>query len=154
VFIYRLIQALEKRKVDYAIAGGYAVALHGAIRGTVDIDLVLRLSKKNLLTAEAALVDLGLQSRLPLRASEVFDFREEYIRNKNLITWNFINLNNPVASVDIIITEDLRKMKVKRILVGDQILRVVSIEDLIKMKKKSKRPQDLEDIKALRWLKK
>jgi len=139
VFIYRLIQALDKRNVDYAIA---------------DIDLVLRLSKKNLLTAEDALKDIDLQSKLPLRAAEVFDFREEYIRNKNLIAWNFINLNNPAESVNIIITEDLRKMKVKRILVGDQILRVVSIEDLIKMKKKSSRPQDLEDIKALRRLKK
>jgi hypothetical protein len=154
VFIYRLIQTLDKRRVDYAIAGGYAVALHGAIRGTVDIDLVLRLSKKNLLTAEDALKDIDLQSKLPLLAAEVFDFREEYIRNKNLIAWNFINLNNPAESVNIIITEDLRKMKVKRILVGDQILRVVSIEDLIKMKKKSSRPQDLEDIKALRRLKK
>jgi len=154
VFIYRLIQALQKRKVGYAIAGGYAVALHGAIRGTVDIDLVLRLSKKNLLAAEDALKDIDLQSKLPLLAAEVFDFREEYIRNKNLIAWNFINLNNPAESVNIIITEDLRKMKVKRILVGDQILRVVSIEDLIKMKKKSSRPQDLEDIKALRRLKK
>ena len=66
----------------------------------------------------------------------------------------FINLNNPVELVDIIITEDLRNMKVKRVLVGDQILRAVSIEDLIEMKKKSKRPQDLEDIKALRRLKK
>ena len=66
----------------------------------------------------------------------------------------FINLNNPVELVDIIITEDLRNMKVKRVLVGDQILRAVSIEDLIKMKKKSKRPQDLEDINALRSLKK
>ncbi|HZX13057.1 MAG TPA: DUF6036 family nucleotidyltransferase [Thermodesulfobacteriota bacterium] len=154
MFIYRLIQALEGKKVNYAIAGGYAVALHGVVRGTVDIDLVLRLSKKNLLAAEAALTDLGLQSRLPLRAGEVFDFREEYIRNKNLIAWNFINLNNPVESVDIIITEDFRNMKVKRIVVGGRILRVVSIEDLIKMKKKSKRPQDLEDIKALRSLKK
>ena len=154
MFIYRLIQTLDKRRVDYAIAGGYAVALHGAIRGTVDIDLVLRLSKKNLLTAEDALKDIDLQSKLPLRAAEVFDFREEYIRNKNLIAWNFINLNNPAESVDIIITEDLKKMKAKRILVGDQILRVVSIEDLIKMKKKSSRPQDLEDIKALRRLKK
>jgi predicted nucleotidyltransferase len=106
------------------------------------------------LTAEDALKDIDLQSKLPLRAAEVFDFREEYIRNKNLIAWNFINLNNPAESVDIIITEDLRKMKAKRILVGDQILRVVSIEDLIKMKKKSSRPQDLEDIKALRRLKK
>lgn len=154
MFIHRLIQALERRKVNYAIAGGYAVALHGVVRGTIDIDLVLRLSKENLLAAEAALKEIDLQSKLPLKAAEVFDFREEYIRNKNLFAWNFINFNNPMESVDIIITEDLRNMRVKRILVGDKILRVVSIEDLINMKKRSRRPQDLEDIKALRRLKK
>ena len=154
MFIYRLVGALEKRKVDYAIAGGYAVALHGAVRGTVDIDIVLRFTKKNLLAAEAALRDVGLQSRLPVKGDEVFDFREEYIKNRNLLAWNFINISNPTESVDIILTDDLRNLKTKRIRSGEKTLRVISIDDLIKMKEKSNRGQDLEDIKALRSLKK
>ena len=154
LFIYRLIEALEKRKVDYAIAGGYAVALHGAVRGTVDIDIVLRFTKKNLFAAEGALGDLGLQSRLPLKGDEVFDFREEYIKNRNLLAWNFINISDPTESVDIILTEDLRNLKTKKIHSGRKTLRVISIDDLIKMKEKSRRQQDLEDIKALRSLKK
>lgn len=154
MFIYRVIEALEKRKVDYAIAGGYAVALHGAVRGTVDIDIVLRFTKKNLLAAEAALRDVGLQSRLPVKGDEVFDFREEYIKNRNLLAWNFINISNPTESVDIILTDDLRNLKTKRIRSGEKTLRVISIDDLIKMKAKSNRGQDLEDIKALRSLKK
>ena len=154
MFIYRLIEALEKRKVDYAIAGGYAVALHGAVRGTVDIDIVLRWTKKNLFAAEAALRDVGLQSRLPLKADEVFNFREEYIKNRNLLAWNFINISNPTEAVDIMLTEDLRNLKTKRIRSGEKTLRVISINDLIKMKEKSNRQQDLEDIKALRSLKK
>ncbi len=154
MFIYRLIEALESRGVDYAIAGGYAVALHGAVRGTVDIDIALRFTKKNLFAAAAALGDLGLQSRLPLKGDEVFDFRKEYIRNRNLLTWNFINISNPTESVDIILTEDLRNLKTKRIRSGRKALRVISIDDLIKMKEKSSRQQDLEDIKALRSLKK
>ena len=149
-----MIEALEKRKVDYAIAGGYAVALHGAVRGTVDIDIVLRFTKKNLLAAEAALRDVGLQSRLPVKGDEVFDFREEYIKNRNLLAWNFINISNPTESVDIILTDDLRNLKTKRIRSGEKTLRVISIDDLIKMKEKSNRGQDLEDIKALRSLKK
>lgn len=149
-----MIEALEKRKVDYAIAGGYAVALHGAVRGTVDIDIVLRFTKKNLFAAEAALGDVGLQSRLPLKGDEVFDFREEYIKNRNLLAWNFINISNPTEAVDIILTEDLRNLKTKRIRSGEKTLRVISINDLIKMKEKSNTRQDLEDIKALRSLKK
>jgi len=149
-----LIEALEKGKVDYAIAGGYAVALHGAVRGTVDIDIVLRWTKKNLFAAEAALGDVGLQSRLPLKGDEVFQFREEYIKNRNLLAWNFTNISNPTESVDIILTDDLKKMKIKNIRSGNMTLRVISIEDLIRMKQKSGRPQDLEDVKALRSLKK
>lgn len=149
-----MIEALEKGKVDYAIAGGYAVALHGAVRGTVDIDIVLRFTKKNIFAAEAALRDLGLQSRLPLKGDEVYDFREEYIKNRNLLAWNFINISNPTESVDIILTEDLRNLKTKRIRSGEKTLRVISINDLIKMKEKSNTRQDLEDIKALRSLKK
>ena len=149
-----MIEALEKGKVDYAIAGGYAVALHGAVRGTVDIDIVLRWTKKNLFAAEAALGDVGLQSRLPLKGDEVFQFREEYIKNRNLLAWNFTNISNPTESVDIILTDDLKKMKIKNVRSGNMTLRVISIEDLIKMKQKSGRPQDLEDIKALRSLKK
>ena len=45
MFLIRLVRALDKHKVDYAIVGGYAVALHGAIRGTVDVDLVLGFSE-------------------------------------------------------------------------------------------------------------
>lgn len=153
MFIYRLIGALESRRVNYAIAGGYAVALHGAVRGTVDIDIVIRLTRKDFLAIEAALKDMGLQSRLPLKAEEVYEFREEYIKNRNLLAWNFINDYNPTESVDIILTEDLRKLRTKRIRAGRKTLRIVSIDDLIKMKEKSGRQQDLEDIKALRSLK-
>lgn len=154
MFIYRLIEALEARGVSYAIAGGYAVALHGAVRGTVDIDIVLRLTKTNLLAAEGALGELRLQSRLPLKGDEVFDFREEYIKNRNLLAWTFINISNPAESVDIILTEDLKNLKTKRIRADRKTLRIISIDDLIKMKEKSSRQQDLEDIKALRSLKK
>ena len=49
MFIYRLTNALEKHHIPYAIVGGHAVALHGALRGTIDIDFVINWNKKNLL---------------------------------------------------------------------------------------------------------
>ena len=45
MFIYKVIGILESKNIEYAIAGGYAVALHGAVRGTVDIDLIIKLEK-------------------------------------------------------------------------------------------------------------
>ena len=38
----RICKALGEAGIHYALAGGYAVALHGAPRGTIDIDVALR----------------------------------------------------------------------------------------------------------------
>ena len=66
-----------------------------------------------------------------------------------MTAWNFTNPHNPVQSVDIIISQDLSRKKVDRIKVGKRILPVLSVDDLIRMKRKSGRPQDLQDIEAL-----
>lgn len=150
MLIDRVVTALRQARVRFAIAGGHAVALHGAVRGTLDIDLVLALSRGNFTAAESALNRMGLESRLPLKAEEVFDFREEYIRNRNLIAWSFVNPADPTEIVDIILTEDLDSTQVDRVPLGRLRLPVVAVPDLIRMKEKSGRPQDLEDVKALR----
>ena len=152
MFIKKVIQALIDQNVNYALVGGYAVALHGAIRGTIDIDLVININKSQFLAAEQALHAIGLHPRLPVSAAEVFDFREEYIRNKNLIAWSFYNPVNPLEVVDILITHDLKKIRTISKKVDRLTIRVASITDLIAMKKQAGRPQDIEDIKALEKL--
>ena len=152
MFLFHVVEALQEANIPFAIAGGYAVALHGAVRGTVDLDIVLRLSKKDFVAAESTLKDLGLIPRLPVTAAEMFDFRKEYIKNRNLIAWSFSNPKDPTQLVDIIITHDLKKLKIKRIRAGAKMLPVLAVSDLIAMKQASGRPQDLEDIRALKEL--
>ena len=150
MFLLRLTKTLEEYAVNYAIVGGYAVALHGAVRGTVDVDIVITLKQSAFLKVEQALTALGLQSRLPVSAKDVFLFREEYIRNKNLIAGSFSNPDNPTEIVDVIITEDLNNMKpVVKNLMGNNI-KVADIASLIAMKTRSGRPQNIEDVKALK----
>jgi hypothetical protein len=152
VWFIRLIQAFDEGKLDYALVGGMAVALHGAVRGTVDVDLIIKLNRKEFLTAEKILRSLGLQSRLPVTAGEVFDFRREYIKNRNLTAWSFFNPSNPLEIVDIIITHDLNHMKKKVIPFQGLKIKILDLDDLIKMKSGTGRKQDLEDIKALKYL--
>lgn len=152
MFIKQVISAFQKYQVKYALVGGYAVALHGAIRGTVDIDFVIQLDRSQFEAAEKALLSIELQPRLPVTATEVFDFREEYIRNKNLIAWSFYHPTNPLEMVDILITQDLKDMQTVGKKIDRLLIQVVSIPDLIAMKKQADRPQDLEDIKALEKL--
>lgn len=152
MFLYEVCAALEKAEVPFAIVGGCAVALHGAVRGTVDVDIVLRWTRDHFVAAESALKGLGLAPRLPVSGAEVFDFREEYVKNRNLVAWSFSNPRDPSQIVDIIITHDLAQLKIKKIRSGKLTLPLLAIPDLIAMKRNSGRPQDLEDIKALEAL--
>ena len=149
MFLTRVVGALDKFKVPYAIVGGFAVALHGAIRGTFDVDLIVQISKANFVATEKALTSIGLASRLPVTAEQVFEFREEYIRNRNLIAWSFANPQKPSEIVDVIITTDLGKLKTVGKKAFGTTIRILDIPGLIKMKTASGRPQDLEDIVAL-----
>jgi hypothetical protein len=149
MFIKRVIKSLEKHGVKYAIVGGYAVALHGVIRGTVDLDLVIALDEAAFTAAEQALTAVGLQPRLPVTASEVFHFRQEYIERRNLLAWSFHNPANPLEVVDILITEDAAGMDVVDKQAFGLTLKVAAIPELIRIKRQAGRPQDEEDIRAL-----
>ncbi len=152
MFLTKVISALEKANVRYALVGGYAVALHGAIRGTVDIDVVIALEKSQFIALASAMQEINMVSKLPVSAEDVFNFRQEYISNRKLIAWAFVNNSNPLELVDIIITHDADKINTVIKKMGNRKIRVAAIKELIAMKKCSARPQDLEDIKALEHL--
>ena len=151
-FLETVCQALDKAGVRYAIVGGYAVALHGAVRGTVDVDCVINWNVKSLRQAEKAINGIGLESRLPVTAEDIFQFREEYILNRNLLAWSFYNPKDLSQQLDLLIYFDLKGKKTKSFAIGDQIIKVLDKKALIAMKRQSGRPQDLADIRALEQL--
>jgi hypothetical protein len=148
--ILKVVQTLKEYGVNCSIVGGCAVALHGVIRGTIDLDLVIEHKLEQFISCEKALISLGYYSRLPVLAEDVYNFRSEYIEKRNLVAWSFYNPSNPIDVVDIIITHDLKKRKSVKIKIRNGSLSVLSVADLIKMKQEAGRPQDLEDIKMLR----
>lgn len=152
MFVQTVIRALDKHRVKYVLIGGYAVALHGAVRGTVDVDIAIALNRATFKRAEIALEEIGLESRLPVTAEEVFAFREEYIRKRHLKAWSFVNPRNPLEVVDILITEDAKRISTVNRRAFGMTLKIAAIPDLIAIKQKAGRAQDLEDIEALRKL--
>lgn len=152
MFIHDVCKALETAKIPYAIVGGYAVALHGAIRGTIDIDIAIRWTLRNLEKVEGVLTGMGLVSLIPVDAKTLFHFKDEFIQNRNLIAWHFYDPHHPINQVDIVITYDLKSASIETIKTLSGHLKVLSRKDLIEMKRKSGRPQDLEDVKALETL--
>ena len=151
-FLERVCRAFDDAGVDYAIVGGQAVALHGVVRGTVDVDVALRWAPEVVAAAEGALLKLGLVSRLPVTAADVCAHRDRYVRERNLTTWSFHNPQAPLEQVDVIIPYNLEGRPVSRIAMGDGSVAVLSAAALIEMKRASGRPQDLEDARALEKL--
>jgi hypothetical protein len=151
-FVEMVCRALTGHRVRYALVGGYAVALHGAVRGTVDIDVVVDWNLETLQGAEEALRSLGLVSRLPVSAADVFNFRDEFVTRRNLVAWNFYNPDDLSQQVDVVITYDLKGRRRQRIATTSGALFLLSLEDLVNMKKASGRPQDLADVEALEKL--
>jgi len=152
MLIEKVCRKLADKKIPYAIVGGYAVALHGAVRGTMDLDIIINQTRQSYIKIAEALLELGFKSLLPVTAEEVFNFRDEYIKNRNLIAWSFSNPSNPSEVVDIIITHDLAKLKTVMKKSQRFKISVLSISDLIKMKSTTGRDQDIADVAALKRL--
>lgn len=116
----------------------------------MDVDLILNLKLSDYELAEKTLAGIDLRSRLPVRAQDVIKMRKEYIENRNLIAWSFVDYKDPTWRVDILITKDLKEMNVEKVSVGGRKICVVSLPDLLAMKSEAGRPQDLVDIESIK----
>lgn len=79
------------------------------------------------------------------------------MREKNLIAYTFLNASEPQFGIDVIVDESLRFKKYLKHSVTVEAWKtpipVVSIDDLIDMKKSTNRRKDAEDVAALLELK-
>lgn len=153
--IERVLAALADAGVEYLIVGGVAVVMHGHLRTTADLDLVVRLDADNTLRAVQALVQLGLRPRAPV-AAEAFanaDQREEWVTTKNMLVFSMWDPSDPTFDVDLFIREpfDFEEAHSRRldVEVGATTASVVALDDLLELKRAAGRAQDLADVEAL-----
>jgi hypothetical protein len=147
--------ALEAADVRYVVVGGMAVVLSGHVRATVDLDVVVDLNPEPALRAMRALQQLGLQPRVPVAPADFADpgIRQSWIEDKHMQVLSFYDPQNLGREVDVFVAYPLNfEMLIQRAVptrVGDRAVPVASLEDLIEMKAKAGRAQDLADIEAL-----
>lgn len=151
-----IFSELNEAKVKYLVVGGVAVFIHGYQRFTGDLDLLLLLNKENLKKVSVAMGKLGYRERLPISITELDNVEKVrmWLKDRNLKAFSFVP-DDPENSVviDVIIEESLNFEKILKESVvrsfGDVSISVVSIDDLIKMKKKAGRKKDEIDVEAL-----
>lgn len=153
-----ILSALERANARYVVVGGLAVILHGHLRGTADIDLVIELSPENCRRALDALASVGLRPRLPVDMKQFADpeIRRDWVENRNMMVFQLWDPNVPGRSVDVFVREpfafdELWSRSAVREVQGGRV-RIASIEHLVAMKRSAGRPRDLDDIAALQQI--
>ncbi len=151
-----ILAALQADGVRYVIAGGFAVNLHGFLRFTKDLDLLIDLEPANANLAMQVLGDCGLKARVPVPLTDFADAdkRHDWAEHRNMLVFQVWHPDDPFCTVDVFIRnpidfDDLWKRSVAASL-GSTECRIAGIEDLIAMKTLAGRPQDLRDIEELR----
>lgn len=154
--VREIFKALADVKVDYVVVDGMAVIMHGHLRATHDLDLVLGLDPGNCARGLDALAGIGLRPRLPVNLSDFADpeTRAEWSNKRNMQVFQLWDPENRERSVDLFVREplDFASMSAEAVAMDlDGVpIPVASIRHLIVMKETAGRPQDLDDIEALR----
>ena len=153
-----VFSALNAAKTRYMVVGGVACVLHGHMRLTADLDLMVDLEADAARRAVSALTDFGYRPVVPVDPFDLCDpdIRKIWIEEKNMVVMGMHDPENPLRSLDLFIAhpmsfEDLFARSVL-MHVGSTAVRTVSLPDLIALKRLSGRPRDLEDIAELERL--
>ena len=135
------LRLLNAKSVRYVVIGGYAVAYHGFIRYTGDLDVFVELSPENALQLVAALREFGfdlpkLQPALFLEKGKIIRLGYEPMRLEILneidgVTFNECYRHRRIASI------------------GGLRICFIDLKRLLKNKRASGRQKDLADVEAL-----
>lgn len=153
MFYEEIIGKFNNAGLKYAIVGGMAVNLHGHIRMTADLDIILEMEDNNIAKAIAILKESGFVCKIPVDPMGLADSntRSDWIKNKNMKALNFYR---GTEEVDLVVDSPVKYEEARKIIfaVKDTNYPAVSKEDLVKMKEVTGRYHDKEDIRKLKIL--
>jgi hypothetical protein len=136
-----VFEMLERSNVPYVVVSGVAVVLHGYVRPLADLDIVVSALPDEQNRALHALMSAGFVPSIPvppafLRVLRMFDQfqREVDVFFRYQLPFDELWANSEQVSV------------------GKSVVRVTSLEHLLRVKGMIGRPHDLEDVEALTLL--
>lgn len=157
----KILREFQKHRVRYVIVGGIAVNLLGGLRTTADLDILVEMSDDNLKKIVKVMKRLGFFVKQPVDPMGIAhaETRRDWIRNKHMKAFNFYRGEGESwEEVDIIIESPVsyQMAKSEAVLIKNKglTLPVISIKNLITMKKKAHRDIDRVDIEELKVIEK
>ena len=137
-----LLAEFNAHKVDFLVVGAHALAAHGHVRATEDLDLWIRPTRENAQNVIAALVAFG---------APLHDLTADDLSTPGLI----FQIGVEPVRIDILTVIDgvdfdaaWRDRMISKF--ADQPVAVISERHLIQNKLAAARPQDLADVERIR----
>jgi len=149
----RIFAALQRHEVEYLTIGGVAVNVHGHVRNTRDIDILIEWDGENMRRLAAALVELD--ARLSGVDADLLDVDPH--DPEDLLNGGNFTLRTDAGGLDLFDPgeipggrpyEEMRPRAVEAIVQGVSV-RAVGFDDLIRLKRAAGRDRDLEDVATL-----
>jgi predicted nucleotidyltransferase len=151
-----IFKELNGSDIDYLVIGGLAVNFHGVPRMTYDIDLMVLLESENILKLVGKLTQWGYRPKVPIDPKDLADEtkRNSWLHEKGMKALNFYSETLPIGEIDIVIDSPIPYKELKsraiKIELREEKIPTVSIHDLIELKLRAGRKQDLADVEHLR----
>ena len=140
--IIEFIELCNKHEVKYLVIGGYAVSIHGHPRSTKDIDVCIEMSERNASKMVQVINDFGFGS-LQLN-------KDDFLKRDSIVQLGFpplrIDILNDLDGVPFEEAWENRKVvSFEKVLVN-----FIGYNDLLIVKQKAGRPQDIADVDKLK----
>ena len=154
-----LLQSLSDEHVQYVLVGGLAVQLHGFLRSTFDIDLVLAMDDGNLSRFIEVVRKYGLVPVIPVPIDALRDagLIQQWHREKGMLAFALREPQIGGSVVDVLVRSEVPFEKLMADAVAGELFGrkvwIASIDDLLLMKRVANRPKDQLDIAALEKIK-
>lgn len=149
----KIFEVLKEYNVDFVIIGGHAVNFHGYIRTTEDFDIIVKdddENKKRLFDALSNINACWITNEIDpeTKIEKTKPVTLSYMSNNHLMMLctdnGFIDIFDFIPGFPDISTEEIFETSEEF-----KGLKYMSLDWLIKIKQKSGRPRDLEDIEKL-----
>ena len=136
------IALCNKHEVRYLVIGGYAVSIHGYPRSTKDMDVCIEMSEENAAKMVRVIKDFGFGS---LNLSEIDFLNKDFITQLGYepLRIDILNDLDGVLFVEAWINKKVVDLSGVR-------LNLNGYNELLKVKEKAGRPQDIADVNMLK----
>jgi hypothetical protein len=150
-----ILRALTDSGVQFVLVGGFAVQLHGFVRTTIDLDLVLAMDDMNLIKFIDVAKQFGLAPIIPVSIDLLRNAKQidQWHKEKGMLAFALREPQVAGSVIDVLVrpevTFDKLQADAATVDLFGRTVRIASIDHLLFMKRIANRPKDRIDVEAL-----